>query len=111
MTWKIYREALSLKLSEIELDGDLHYDAAQAALCLVDPESGEEEVLTVSLLSDGYVALPGEVFVRDYSEHSGLPTALVTAGVCELVEELSVGPFGSWVQRMRVLEAPSAHRS
>lgn len=64
---------------------------------------GDSEILTVDLLASGYVAFPGEVFVRDYSAHSGLPAALAAAGVCELVETLSVGPFGSRVARMRVL--------
>ncbi len=103
MTWSLAHEAVTLGLGEIELEGDLYHDAAQSALCLADPETGEDEVLTVSLLADGYVALPGEVFVRDYSEHSGLPAALVAAGVCEEVERLGVGPFGSRVVRMRVL--------
>lgn len=103
MTWAMHREAVSLRLGEIELEGELHYDSVESILCLVDPETGEDEVLTVSLLRDGYVAFPGEVFVRDYSEHFGLPEALAVAGVCELVDTLSIGPFGACVARMRVL--------
>lgn len=103
MTWAMHREAVSLRLSEIELEGDLYYDSVQNSLCLVDPEAGEDEVLTVSLLRDGYVAFPGQIFVRDYSEHFGLPAALVAAGICEEVEEISIGPFGSRVVRMRVI--------
>lgn len=103
MTWAMHREAVSLRLGEIKLEGELHYDSVESILCLVDPETGEDEVLTVSLLRDGYVAFPGEVFVRDYSEHFGLPAALVAAGICEEVEEISVGPFDSRVVRMRVL--------
>ena len=103
MTWAMHREAVSLRLGEIELEGELHYDSVESSLCLVDPETGEDEVLTVSLLRDGYVAFPGQIFVRDYSEHFGLPAALVAAGICEEVEEISVGPFDSRVVRMRVL--------
>ena len=103
MTWAMHREAVSLRLSEIELEGDLYYDSVQSSLCLVDPETGEDEVLTVSLLRDGYVAFPGQIFVRDYSEHFGLPAALVAAGICGEVEEISIGPFGSRVVRMRVI--------
>lgn len=101
MTWKLVQEDLVLKLTEIELEGDLRYDPSQNALCLAGPE-GDSKVLTVDLLASGYVAMPGEVFVRDYSEHSGLPDALAAAGVCEAVEEITVGPFGSRVHRMRV---------
>lgn len=104
MTWKLVREDLVPKLTETELEGDLRYDPSQHALCLAGPE-GDGEVLTVDLLASGYVAMLGEVFVRDYSEHSGLPAALVAAGVCGEVEKLSVGPFSSSVSRMRVIAA------
>lgn len=107
MTWKLAHEAVTLQLAEIELEGDLYYDVSQHALLLVDPEDGEEEILTVNLLTYGYTAMPGEVLVRDYSEHSGLPSALVVAGVAEQVEEIKVGPFDAHVQRMRVIDAAS----
>ena len=104
MAWSKRQESTTLELAEIELEGDLYYDAEQNALCLVEPETGEDEILTVNMLGAGYVAFPGEVFVRDYSEHSGLPAALVAVGVCEEVEKISTGPFGAGVSRMRVIE-------
>lgn len=104
MTWKLMREALRLRFGETELQGSLHYDPAQHALEMLFPDS-DSEMLTVDLLASGYVAYPGEVFVRDYSEHSGLPAALVAAGVCGELEKLSVGPFSSSVSRMRVIAA------
>ncbi|MDK6274151.1 hypothetical protein QP116_00015 [Pseudoglutamicibacter cumminsii] len=103
MTWAMHREAVSFRLSDIELEGEFHYDSVESSLYLVDPEPGEDEVLTVSLLRDGYFAFPGEISVRDYSEHFGLPAALVAAGICGEVEEISIGPFGSRVVRMRVI--------
>lgn len=103
MTRRAIREDLVLSFNEIELVGELQHDPSQHALALVF-DDGDSEVLSIDLLSSGYVAFPGEVFVRDYSEQSGLPAALVKAGVCEAVEEITLRPHGSRVQRMRVIE-------
>lgn len=102
MSWDTLHEGITLAFNEIELAGRIEHDANQHALEMLFPE-GDSEILTVDLHSSGYVAFPGEVFVRDYSEHSGLPDALAVAGVCELVDTLSIGPFGARVARTRVL--------
>lgn len=102
MSMSTLQEGIALAFNEIELTGRIEHDPAQHALEMLFPD-GDSEVLTLDLLASGYVAFPGEVFVRDYSEHCGLPGALIAAGVCELLEELSIGPFGSRVARMRVL--------
>ena len=104
MTWSTLQEEITLAFNEIQLTGRIEYDPAQNMLEMLFPD-GDSEILTVDLLASGYVAFPGEVFVRDYSEHSGLPAALVAAGVCGEVEKLSVGPFSSSVSRMRVIAA------
>lgn len=104
MTWKTIREHLTLSFNEIELTGELQYDSSQHALMLVF-DDGDSEVLSIDLLSSGYVAFPGEVFVRDYSEHSGLPAALVNTGLCEFVDTVDVGPFDSAAVRIRVAAA------
>ena len=102
MTWSTLQEGITLAFNEIELTGRIEYDPTQNMLEMLFSD-GDSEILTVDLLASGYVAFPGEVFVRDYSEHSGLPAALAAVGVCELVEKISIGPFGSRVVRMRVL--------
>lgn len=104
MTWKTIMEYLTLSSNEIELAGELQHDSSQHALMLTFAD-GDSEVLSIDLISFGYVASPGEVFVGDYSEHSGLPAALVTAGICELVDTVQVGQFGSAVARMRMAAA------
>lgn len=104
MTWSTLQERTTLAFNEIELTGRIGHEPAQNALEIVFPD-GDVELLTVDLLADGYVAFPGEVFVMDYSEHLGLPAALVAAGLCQEVEKLSVGPFRSSVSRMRVIAA------
>lgn len=105
MSWKTIRERVSLSFNEIELTGEMQHDPTQNALVLAFDDE-DSEMLSIDLLSSGYVAFPGEVFVRDYSEHSDLPAALAEASVCEAVEEIVLSPHGSRVQRMRVIERP-----
>ena len=109
MKWKTLRENIRLEFNDIELDGRINYDPSQHALIFVDPTTGEDEVLTVDLLSSGYLARPGEVFVKDWSEHTGLGAALATHGIAEIVESVRVGPFGLAAYRMRVIEHESAY--
>lgn len=61
-------------------------------------------MLTVNLLGSGYVAEPGEVFIKDWSEHSGLAAALVAARVAKHVESLRVGPHGATAHRLRIID-------
>lgn len=102
MSWRTLQEGITLAFNEIELTGRIEHDPTQNMLEMLFSD-GDSEILTVDLLASGYVAFPGEIFVRDYSEHFGLPAALVAAGICEEVEEISIGPFGSRVARMRML--------
>jgi hypothetical protein len=62
----------------------------------------EDEILSINLA--GYDLRPDEgcVFVKNYSEHEGLPDALVAAGIAEKVREVSIGNFGSSCWLMRV---------
>lgn len=104
MTWTTIRSNALLSLTRLDRAGDIQYDGRQHALVLVDPTTVEEEVLTVDLLSSGYVAEPGEVFVKDWSEHSGLAAALVAARVANHVESLRVGPHGATAHRLQILD-------
>lgn len=102
MIWRTAAAHVVLMLEGFELEGRIVHSPGECALTMLLPD-GSDEALSVDLVSSGYVAFPGEVFVKDYSEHAGLPAALVEAGVCEPVEEVRVGPFDSPVVRMRVL--------
>lgn len=105
MTWTTLRDHACLKFNtDVELEGRIEYDARQHALAIVDPVSGEEEVLTVDLLSAGYLAFPGEVFVKDWSEHTGLAFELAQHGIAEMVEAVGFGQFHQTAYRMRVRE-------
>src|SRR5699024_12701177 len=60
--------------------------------------------LSTDLSVYGYVAEPGQVFIKDWSEHAGLADALVLARVVSPLESLRVGPFSSRAYRVRVLD-------
>lgn len=91
-----------LLLPDCVLTGHVVFDQARNLLKLRHPLEGDE-VLNVDLTREGYVAFPGELFLKDWSEHSGLCGALVDAGIVERLETLSVGPFDSRAYRVRVL--------
>lgn len=103
MTWTTVRESALLSLTDLDRAGEIRYHSRQHALVLIDPTTAEEEVLTMNLLSSGYVAEPGEVFVKDWSEHSGLAAALVAARVANHVESLRVGPHGATAHRLQII--------
>lgn len=108
MTWTRIRSNALLSLTSLDRAGEIRYDNRLHALVLVDPATAEEEGLTVNLLSSGYVADPGEVFVKDWSEHSGLVAALVAARVAKHVESLRVGPHGATAHRLRTIDETNA---
>ena len=103
MTWTTIRGRVELALPNVTLSGVLSYNPARASLIVADHETGEAEVLSVDLTVYGYVAAPGEVFVKGWSEHSGLAAALEVEGVARIVETVLVGPFDSPAHRMQLL--------
>ncbi|MGO2616102.1 hypothetical protein [Arthrobacter rhombi] len=104
MTWITIRRNALLSLTSLDRAGEIRYDSRQHALVLIDPTTGEEELLTLNLLSSGYVAGPGEVFVKDWSEHSGLAAALVATRVVNHIESLRVGPHGVTAHRLQIVD-------
>ena len=108
MTWTTIRSNALLSLTSLDRAGEIRYDSRQHALVLVDPATAEEEVLTVNLLGSGYVAEPGELFVKDWSEHSGLAAALVAARVATHVESFQVRPHGATAHRLRIIDEADA---
>lgn len=93
---------VALHLPEMTLTGDITYDRRRRLLELHDPEEGSE-VLSLDMSYYGYVTGPGEVWIKDWTEHEGLADALVMAGVVMTVESVRVGPFSSRAYRCVVL--------
>jgi len=86
------------------VDGDVRVTRyADGSLALVaDDGSGEPpERLSVNLAGYGMTPPAGHVYVKDYSEHEGLPHALEEAGVAFKEEEVRFGPWGhGWLMRV-----------
>lgn len=76
--WTTIRDRLELILPSVTLA----YNPFRAALIVADHDAFEAEALTVGLTVYGYVAAPREVFVKDWSEHSGLAAAIDYAEGC-----------------------------
>lgn len=76
------------------MPGTVTYEAHTQQLAITY-EDGETEVLSIDLTLAGYVTFPGEAFIKDWSEHAGLTSALVDAGIVTRVETLQIGPFDS----------------
>ncbi|MGP5684253.1 hypothetical protein [Brachybacterium alimentarium] len=103
MAWTTINENVIVLYPQFTMTGSIEYDPAQASLAQGDAGTGEDEVLSVGLSEYGYVPAPGEVFVKDWSEHHGFAAALQAAGVIEIVGEVLVGPFMLRAYRVRVM--------
>lgn len=98
----------TIKTTLFTLTGDL--ELRQGILVLANAHApGDDftstEPLSTSLLAYGYIEFPGEVFIKDWSEHEGLAAALVDAGAGEVTETLTVGPFNSRAYRFQLAPA------
>lgn len=69
---------------------------------------GERETLSTNLSYYGMTPEPGNVFIKDYSEHEGLTDALVKAGAVTMVRPITFGPFNSGGFEVKL--APSLNR-
>ena len=108
MSMTTYTNVL-LRLGDVQLSGTISYDHRTQRLEITHPDS-DLEVLSIDLLLQGYIAFPGEAFVKDWSEHAGLTDALVMAGIVAPVKCIEVGPFRSRAYRVLVLEPMRAVR-
>lgn len=102
MPWKAISENITVKYPQVTITGPILYDPGSQMLVHQDPHEGDE-VLSTDLFSSGWVAEPGECFIKDWSEHSGWARALAEAGIVEIVEEISVGKADAQAYRVRVM--------
>ncbi|MFD8609493.1 hypothetical protein [Streptomyces sp. NPDC059631] len=86
----------------IELTGVLVHDDELRVLILKSAEGGTAEPISTSLAGYGLTPEPGNVFIKDWSEHSGLTARLERAGLVKPVRELTVGPFNSPAYEVQV---------
>ena len=101
---KLSKNTYTVKLNYGEVTGPLRFiqyvDGSPGLMILTDEGP---EVLSINLAQYGLVPGEGYVYVKDYSEHEGLPNALVRAGVATKVAIVEVGPFKSRVWLMKVV--------
>lgn len=96
----VVKHGVTVDFGAIELTGSLHHDDAQRALTLLT-QDGPERV-SVNLEAYGLIPGPGRVFVKDWSEHSGLAARLAEAGLVEIIGSVLVGPFSSTAYEVEV---------
>ena len=56
--------------------------------------------LSVCLADYGFLAPENHVFVKDYSEHEGLPDSLEAAGVATKIQQVAIGFGRGWLMKL-----------
>ncbi|MFD4245803.1 hypothetical protein ACFWP3_30050 [Streptomyces sp. NPDC058525] len=85
----------------IELTGALVHDNETRVLELKNAE-GPAEPISISLQGYGLMPEPGNVFIKDWSEHSGLTARLARVGLVTPLHALTVGPYRSTAYEVQV---------
>lgn len=96
----VVKYGVTIEFSAIALNGSLHHDDERRTLTLMTDEGPER--VSVNLEAYGLVPAPGRVFIKDWSEHSGLAESLQRAGLARLVRSVEVGPFASTAHEVEV---------
>lgn len=104
MAWTTLKDRVELPLEHVTLTGAVEHDPSQNALAITYPDTGQSEVLAVNRTAYGYVAFPGEAFVKDWSEHGGLAAAIQAAGIVTATKRITVDPFECTPYRMRLTQ-------
>lgn len=84
----------------IKLTGALVHDDGNRVLEL-ELDEGPEPI-SISLQGYGLTPEAGNVFIKDWSEHSGLTARLAQAGLVTPVHALTVGPYCSTAYEVQV---------
>ncbi|WP_051847115.1 hypothetical protein [Streptomyces sp. NRRL F-5053] len=84
-------EDVSLTFGSVELTGSLEHDDKRRSLVLMTDQGPER--ISVNLTEFGLTPASGHVYIKDWSEHSGLTAALERAGLVELVAKIVLGPY------------------
>lgn len=101
-------EGVIFELGGEPYSGVLRHDDEQRALVFVDDQEPVPETLSVSLAAYGLEAPEGHVYIKDWSEHSGLADSLQEHGSVRKVSSVEVGPFDSTAWLVRVTAGENA---
>ncbi|MFB7594636.1 hypothetical protein [Streptomyces sp. NPDC056160] len=91
---------VTVDFGAIKLTGALVHDDENRVLEL-ELDEGPEPI-SISLQGYGLMPEPGNVFIKDWSEHSGLTARLAQAGLVTPVHALTVGPYCSTAYEVQV---------
>lgn len=72
------------------MTGSLVYDLTYRQLILVNEEGSEH--LSITLEEYGYITEPHHVWIKDWSEHTGIAQQLIDANVAKQIKTTTVGP-------------------
>ncbi|MFI5702654.1 hypothetical protein ACIA78_21735 [Streptomyces xanthochromogenes] len=86
------RHGVTVDFGSIELTGTLVHDNENRLLEL-EIDKGPAEPISISLQGYGLTPEPGNVFIKDWSEHCGLTARLAKTGLVTHVRTLTIGPF------------------
>ncbi|MER6520022.1 hypothetical protein ABT246_24605 [Streptomyces sp. NPDC001553] len=92
---------ITVNLGAIELIGTLVHDDENRVLELECAE-GPAEPISISLQGYGLTPEPGNVFIKDWSEHAGLTARLARAGLVTPLHALTVEPYRSTAYEVQV---------
>lgn len=87
-------QPVTINFGSAALTGTLQYDHVNADLALLTDE-GTEQISTDLMHSHGIVSAPGNIIIKDWSEHSGLAQSLADTGLVTLIEEHTIRPHGA----------------
>jgi hypothetical protein len=95
---------VDISLHGYKFTSDVEHDADQHALLFPATEDGPQDVISINLEAYGLKPKADDhVFIKDWSEHSGLTESLTKAGVVEVVGAVNVGPFSSRAYEVKVI--------
>lgn len=97
----IAKHNVTVNFGFIELTGSLVHDDEHRLLEL-EIARHPAEPISISLRGYGLTPEPGNVFIKDWSEHLGLTARLAQAGLVKPVQALTVGGFGSTAYEVQV---------
>ncbi|QXV57436.1 hypothetical protein [Amycolatopsis sp. TNS106] len=91
---------VTVRFGAHERTGDLRHDDDRRYLVL-ETQDGDERI-SMSLEQYSLVPEPGNVFIKDWSEHAGLTASLEAQGLVTRVHTLRVGQFRSTAYEVKV---------
>lgn len=93
---------ITLNYADGPYSGELIFNPDDG-LILIHHNTGEPEFYSADLLDYGYTPIDlTETFVTEGPGYTGLANALVEAGVAEIIDHFTIGPFNTPAYRLDI---------